>query len=99
AGAQPIASADRRWHTTYNGELYNTADLRAEVQRVNHEVRVRGHCDTALLLEAVALWGVAEAIKRCNGMFALAFWDRRERRLWLGRGRTGYQAFASGDVH
>ena len=52
-------------------------------------MRWRGHSDTEVLLEAVALWGVAEAIKRCNGMFALAFWDRRERRLWLVRDRIG----------
>ena len=89
AGAQPMASADGRWITTYNGELYNTADLRAEVERANPDVRWRGHSDTEVLLEAVALWGVAEAIKRCNGMFALAFWDRRERRLWLVRDRIG----------
>jgi asparagine synthase (glutamine-hydrolysing) len=89
AGAQPMASADGRWITTYNGELYNTAELRAEVERANPDVRWRGHSDTEVLLEAVSLWGVAEAIKRCNGMFALAFWDRRERRLWLVRDRIG----------
>lgn len=89
AGAQPMASADGRWITTYNGELYNTADLRAEVERVNPQVRWRGHSDTEVLLEAVSLWGVAGAIRRCNGMFALAFWDRRERRLWLVRDRIG----------
>jgi asparagine synthase (glutamine-hydrolysing) len=89
AGAQPMASADGRWITTYNGELYNTADLRTEVERANPGVRWRGHSDTEVLLEAVSLWGVAEASKRCNGMFALAFWDRRERRLWLVRDRIG----------
>ena len=89
AGAQPMASADGRWITTYNGELYNTAELRSEVERANPDVRWRGHSDTEVLLEAVSLWGVVEAIKRCNGMFALAFWDRRERRLWLVRDRIG----------
>jgi asparagine synthase (glutamine-hydrolysing) len=89
AGAQPMASADGRWITTYNGELYNTTDLRAEVEHANPAVRWRGHSDTEVLLEAVALWGVEVAIKRCNGMFALAFWDRRERCLWLVRDRIG----------
>ena len=89
AGAQPMASADGRWITTYNGELYNTAELRAEVVRANPAVRWCGYSDTEVLLEAVSLWGVAATIGRCNGMFAIAFWDRRERRLWLVRDRLG----------
>src|SRR5476651_2077436 len=89
AGAQPMASADGRWITVYNGELYNTAELRAEVERANAAVHWRGHSDTEVMLEAVALWGVAATIERCNGMFAIAFWDRRERRLWLVRDRLG----------
>lgn len=89
AGAQPMASADGRWITTYNGELYNTAELRNEVELANPAVRWRGYSDTEVLLEAVSLWGVSAAIERCNGMFAIAFWDRRERRLWLVRDRLG----------
>jgi asparagine synthase (glutamine-hydrolysing) len=89
AGAQPMASANGRWIATYNGELYNTSDLRHEVECINPAVYWRGHSDTEVLLEAVALWGVSAAIERCNGMFAIAFWDRRERRLWLTRDRLG----------
>jgi asparagine synthase (glutamine-hydrolysing) len=89
AGAQPMASADGRWITTYNGELYNTAELRKQVEFANPAVRWRGYSDTEVLLEAVSLWGVSATIERCNGMFAIAFWDRRERRLWLVRDRLG----------
>jgi len=89
AGSQPMASADGRWITVYNGELYNTAELRAEVERAHPAVHWRGHSDTEVMLEAVALWGVAATIERCNGLFAIAFWDRRERCLWLVRDRLG----------
>jgi asparagine synthase (glutamine-hydrolysing) len=89
AGAQPMVSANGRWITVYNGELYNTAELRADVERANPAVHWRGHSDTEVMLEAVALWDVAATIERCNGLFAVAFWDRRERRLWLVRDRLG----------
>ena len=89
AGAQPMTSANGRWVTVYNGELYNTPELRAEVERANPAVHWRGHSDTEVMLEAVALWGVAATIERCNGLFAIAFWDRRERSLWLVRDRLG----------
>lgn len=89
SGAQPMSSANGRWVTVYNGELYNTAELRAEVEKANPEVAWRGHSDTEVMLEAIALWGVNSAIAQCDGMFALALWDRQERRLWLVRDRLG----------
>ncbi len=89
AGAQPMTSADGRWITVYNGELYNTEDLRREVEALGHGVNWRGHSDTEVILEAVTLWGVVDATKKFNGIFALALWDRRDRRLWLIRDRLG----------
>lgn len=89
AGAQPMTSADERWITVYNGELYNTEDLSSEIEASGHRVNWRGHSDTEVILEAVTLWGVVEATKKFNGIFALALWDRRERRLWLIRDRLG----------
>src|SRR6188768_274934 len=70
AGSQPMASANGRWITVYNGELYNTAELRTEIESANPAVHWRGHSDTEVILEGVALWGVAPTIERCNGMFA-----------------------------
>ena len=89
AGAQPMSSAGQRWITVYNGELYNTEQLRAEIEASGHRVNWRGHSDTEVILEAVTIWGVVEATKKFNGIFALALWDRRERRLWLVRDRIG----------
>ena len=89
AGAQPMHSSSGRWVTVYNGELYNTEDIRAELARVGHVVEWRGHSDTEVILEAVSVWGVQASIEKFNGIFALALWDRRERELWLVRDRVG----------
>ena len=66
---------------SYNGELYNTAELRREVEEARQPVNWRGHSDTEVILEAVAIWGVPATIKKLNGMFAIVFWDRRDRRF------------------
>ncbi len=89
AGAQPMLSSDERWVMSYNGELYNTAELRREVEEVRKLVNWRGHSDTEVILEAVAIWGVPTTVRKLNGMFAIVFWDRRDRRLWLVRDRMG----------
>ncbi len=100
AGAQPMHSADGRWVVVYNGEIYNHRELRAELARGGHAFR--GHSDTEALVEGVAAWGFAATLPRLNGMFALAAWDRLERRLWLARDRLGekplYYASAGGAV-
>jgi asparagine synthase (glutamine-hydrolysing) len=89
AGAQPMHAANERWVTVYNGELYNTEDLRREIEQAGGPIAWRGHSDTEVILEAVSLWGVQRSVERFNGIFALALWDRHERRLWLVRDRLG----------
>jgi len=86
-GAQPMRSASGRYVTTFNGEIYNHADLRLELARRGHAFR--GHGDTEVLLAAVEAWGIRGALERANGMFALAVWDGRERLLHLARDRIG----------
>jgi len=89
AGHQPMVSHDGRLVIAYNGELYNTKDVRHEIERAHGAIAWRGHSDTEVLLEAIALWGVKPALRRVVGMFAFALWDRRERRLTLARDRIG----------
>src|SRR5262245_27164577 len=83
--AQPMRSPQGGW-LIYNGEIYNAAELRAELQSRGRQFRSRS--DTEVVLEALAAWGPA-ALERFNGMFALAFWEPRERRLILARDRFG----------
>lgn len=87
AGHQPMASADGRYVITYNGEIYNFPDLRAALEAEG--CAFRGHSDTEVLVAAISAWGVEEALRRSDGMFAFAVWDRRDRTLTLARDRVG----------
>ncbi len=86
-GHQPMVSADGRWVVSYNGEIYNFRTLRARL--VNEGMRFRGGSDTEVLLAAVQSLGLDAALDACEGMFALALWDRRFRELHLVRDRLG----------
>jgi asparagine synthase (glutamine-hydrolysing) len=86
-GRQPMVSRSGRLVLTLNGEIYNYVELREELSRVG--ARFRGASDTEVLLEAMDLWGIEEAMARARGMFALAVWDVRAKQLWLARDRAG----------
>lgn len=84
AAAQPMTTADGRYVISFNGEIYNYRELRAELG-VRH---YRSGSDTEVLLAAWEQWG-EKALDRLVGMFAFLIWDRRERRLWAVRDRFG----------
>ena len=86
AGHQPMISADYRYVLTYNGEIYNFLELRTELEAKGYWFRSQS--DSEVVLSALAEWG-SEALLKFNGMFALAFWDRKEKKLLLARDRYG----------
>lgn len=86
-GSQPMSSACGRYSITYNGELYNTRELREQLALRN--VSFRGWSDTEVLVNAIAEWGLDAALGKINGIFAFAVWDRHTRTLSLARDRVG----------
>jgi asparagine synthase (glutamine-hydrolysing) len=86
AGRQPMQSASGRFVITYNGEIYNFAELRAELGL--DPAGLRSGSDTEILLAAWERWG-PEALQKMVGQWAFALYDRREERLWLARDRFG----------
>ena len=86
AASQPMMTPDGRYVLTYNGEIYNFRELRTELQALGHRFTSSG--DSVVLLAAFAEWGV-DALRRLNGMFAFAIWDRETRTLTIARDRFG----------
>jgi asparagine synthase (glutamine-hydrolysing) len=96
AGHQPMLSPGGRYVVSYNGELYNFARLRGTLEGAG--VRFASRSDTEVLLAGIEMWGLGETLERCNGMFAFALWDRRERTLTLVRDRLGEKPLYYGRV-
>ena len=86
AGHQPMLSRDRRYVLSYNGEIYNFQELRAELEAMGYQFHSR--TDSEVVLNAYAAWG-EKALDRLNGMFAFAVWDTEQRELFLARDRYG----------
>ncbi len=86
AGHQPMLSAGGRYVITFNGEIYNYRELRAELKSKGHTFQTE--TDTEVLLAAFSEWGEA-CLPRLNGMFAFAIWDREKRTLTIARDHVG----------
>ena len=86
AGHQPMMTADHRYILSYNGELYNFRELRAELEAAGYWFNSK--TDSEVVLYALAHWG-KDALLRFNGMFALALWDRKAETLLIARDRYG----------
>ena len=86
-GAQPMSSQDGELTIVFNGEIYNHAELRAELLAKGHSFQT-DHSDTEVLLEGYRAWGEG-MLDRLNGMFAFALYDTRRGQLFLARDRFG----------
>ena len=85
-GHQPISNEDGSVWVTFNGEIYNFRELRRELEQLGHAFST--HSDTEVIVHGYEQWGV-DCLSRLNGMFGLAIWDARYRRLLLARDHFG----------
>ncbi|MFB4203317.1 asparagine synthase (glutamine-hydrolyzing) [Arhodomonas sp. KWT2] len=96
AGAQPMVSPGGRYRVVFNGEIYNFAALRRDLTAAG--VSFRGGSDTEVLAAGVEHWGVEATLAKVRGMFAVAVWDVRGRRLHLARDPLGEKPLYYGAV-
>ena len=88
AANQPMAIDGGALRVVFNGEIYNHAEIRRELEALGYRTWQTDHSDTEVVLRAWAHWG-PEALHRFRGMFAIAIWDESARQLWLVRDRMG----------
>ncbi len=88
AAMQPMANEDGSIRLIFNGEIYNHAEIRAELEALGGHTWRTDHSDTEMIVHAFEQWGI-DCIHRFRGMFALAIWDARAQELWLVRDRIG----------
>lgn len=88
AAGQPMSNADGTLWITYNGEVYNHAELRATLEGEGVGGWRTDHSDTEVVLRAFEHWGIS-CLDRFRGMFAFGLWDTTRRELWLVRDRLG----------
>ena len=85
---QPMSNQDQSLWITYNGEIYNHAEIRKELEKLGYNNWKTDHSDTEVILNSFKEWGI-DCIHRFRGMFAFAIWDGKENKLWLVRDRVG----------
>jgi len=86
AGHQPMTNEDGALQITYNGEIYNHADFRTELEAKGHVYRT--HCDTETILHLYEEHGI-DCVDYLRGMFAFGIWDRKQKQLFIARDRLG----------
>ena len=85
-GSQPLCNEDETVWITFNGEIFNYVELRPELEKLGH--RFRTHSDTEVIVHAYEQWG-KDCVKRFNGQFAFAIYDKKDRTLFIARDRLG----------
>jgi asparagine synthase (glutamine-hydrolysing) len=99
AADQPMSNEDDSIWIAFNGEIYNHAEIRVELEAIGGHTWKTDHSDTEMIIHAFEQWGI-DCIHRFRGMFGIALWDGRKRELWLIRDRIGikpiYYSFHDG---
>ena len=85
-GHQPMSADNQRYWVTYNGEIYNYLEIRAELEKLGHQFKTK--TDTEVLLASYLEWG-ADCLNHFNGMFAFVIWDDKDKKLFAARDRFG----------
>ncbi|MFN8006070.1 MAG: asparagine synthase (glutamine-hydrolyzing) [Terriglobia bacterium] len=88
AASQPMSNEDGTMWVSFNGEIYNHAEIRAELESLGGHRWKTDHSDTEVILHAFEQWGI-DCVERFRGMFAIALWDESRQELWLIRDRLG----------
>ncbi len=89
-GGQPMHSADGQMTVTFNGEIYNYAELKEQLTALGGQFQTSS--DTEVILEGYRIWG-PDCLARFDGMFAFALWDNQQRRQFCARDRFGKKPF------
>jgi len=87
-GSQPMHSDNKQFTIVFNGEIYNHIEIRNLLTNSSN-INFKGSSDTETLLEAFALWGIDDTLKKIKGMFSFAIWDNFNKILYLARDRAG----------
>jgi asparagine synthase (glutamine-hydrolysing) len=88
AASQPMCNEDGTRWIVFNGEIYNHAEIRTELERTSNHRWKTDHSDTEVILHAFEEWGI-KCLEKFRGMFAIALWDQKTQQLWLVRDRMG----------
>ena len=89
AGHQPMTSPCERFVVAFNGEIYNHLQLREKLDNSKYKQYWKGHSDTETLVHAFSQWGITKTLDQLVGMFAIAVWDLKSKKLYLIRDRFG----------
>jgi len=87
SASQPMSNEDGALWIVFNGEIYNHAEIRPELEKAGHKFKT-DHSDTEVIIHAFEEWGI-DCIDKFRGMFAFAIWDNRNKELWIARDRIG----------
>lgn len=98
-GAQPMESPSGRYIICFNGEIYNYRSIQKQMETEGITLHLKGTSDTEVIINAIEQYGVEKTLSLMKGMFAIALWDRDEKKIYLMRDRVGEKPLYYGFVN